>query len=303
MDKIRSLHDAIAQEVEDGMSIAMGCGLESLIPFAASYEIIRQKKNNLTLIAPISDMQFDQLIGAGCAKKIIASWVGNVAAGLGHNYRRAAEAGIPRPIEIEEHSNFTIGLGLQAAATGLSFLPTKTVRGSDFRSGSQFASVRCPFTNEELLAVRAIKPDLAILHMQRADRESNAHAWGNFGVMREAGLAAKRVILTYEEIVDHDVILNDPNRNVIPDFVVTSIVHEPFGSHPSPTQGYTRRDDNFYFEYHKETRSREGFEQWLQKWVLDVKDHRDFLELLGKERMERLRPQGNLFAPAVSFNY
>ena len=303
MDKIRSLHDAIAQEVEDGMSIAMGCGLESLIPFAASYEIIRQKKNNLTLIAPISDMQFDQLIGAGCAKKIIASWVGNVAAGLGHNYRRAAEAGIPRPIEIEEHSNFTIGLGLQAAATGLSFLPTKTVRGSDFRSGNQFASVRCPFTNEELLAVRAIKPDLAILHVQRADREGNAHAWGNFGVMREAAFAAKRVILTCEEIVDHDVILSDPNRNVIPGFVVTSVVHEPFGSHPSPTQGYTRRDDNFYFEYHKETRSREGFEQWLQKWVLDVKDHRGFLELLGKERMERLRPQGNLFAPAVSFNY
>ena len=303
MDKIRSLHDAVAQEVEDGMSIAMGCGLESLIPFAASYEIIRQKKNNLTLIAPISDMQFDQLIGAGCAKKIIASWVGNVAAGLGHNYRRAAEAGIPRPIEIEEHSNFTIGLGLQAAATGLSFLPTKTVRGSDFRSGSQFASVRCPFTNEELLAVRVIKPDVAILHVQRADREGNAHAWGNFGVMREAAFAAKRVILTCEEIVDHDVILSDPNRNVIPGFVVTSVVHEPFGSHPSPTQGYTRRDDNFYFEYHKETRSREGFEQWLQKWVLDVKDHRDFLELLGKERMERLRPQGNLFAPAVSFNY
>ena len=303
MDKIRSLHDAVAQEVEDGMSIAMGCGLESLIPFAASYEIIRQKKNNLTLIAPISDMQFDQLIGAGCAKKIIASWVGNVAAGLGHNYRRAAEAGIPRPIEIEEHSNFTIGLGLQAAATGLSFLPTKTVRGSDFRSENQFASVRCPFTNEELLAVRAIRPDVAILHVQRADREGNAHAWGNFGVMREAGLAAKRVILTCEEIVDHDVILSDPNRNVIPGFVVTSVVHEPFGSHPSPTQGYTRRDDNFYFEYHKETRLREGFEQWLQKWVMDVKDHRGFLELLGKERMERLRPQGNLFAPAVSFNY
>ena len=303
MDKIRSLHDAIAQEVEDGMSIAMGCGLESLIPFAASYEIIRQKKNNLTLIAPISDMQFDQLIGAGCAKKIIASWVGNVAAGLGHNYRRAAEAGIPRPIEIEEHSNFTIGLGLQAAATGLSFLPTKTVRGSDFRSENQFASVRCPFTNEELLAVRAIKPDVAILHVQRADREGNAHAWGNFGVMREAAFAAKRVILTCEEIVDHDVILSDPNRNVIPGFVVTSVVHEPFGSHPSPTQGYTRRDDDFYFEYHTETRSREGFEEWLRKWVLDMKDHRGFLELLGKERMERLRPQGNLFAPAVSFNY
>jgi len=303
MEKLCFLHEAIAAHVQDGMSVAMGCGLESLIPFAASYEIIRQKKRNLTLIAPISDMQFDQLIGAGCVKKIIASWVGNVAAGLGHNYRRAAEAGIPQPIEIEEHSNFTIGLGLQAAAAGLPFLPTRTVKGSHFRSGSQFASVRCPFTDEELLAVRAIQPDVAILHVQRADKGGNVHAWGNFGVMREAAFAAKKVILTCEEIVDHDVILSDPNRNVIPEFLVSSVVHEPFGSHPSPTQGYTRRDDNFYFEYHKATRSRDGFEQWLQKWVLRVKDHREFLNLLGKERVEQLKPRGNLFAPAVSFNY
>jgi glutaconate CoA-transferase subunit A len=303
MDKVRSLHDAVAVDVQDGMSIAMGCGLESLIPFAASYEIMRQNKKHLTLIAPISDMQFDQLIGAGCVKKIIASWVGNVAAGLGHNYRRAAEAGIPNTIEIEEHSNFTIGLGLQAAASGLPFLPTKTVKGSDFRKSDQFSSLRCPFTNEELVAVRAIRPDVAILHVQRADKEGNAHAWGNFGVMREAALAAKKVILTCEEIVEHDVILSDPNRNVIPEFVVSSVVHEPFGSHPSPTQGYARRDDDFYFEYHKATRSREGFLQWLEKWVVGVKDHGAFLDFLGKERVDRLRPQGNLFAPAVSFNF
>ena len=303
MDKVRSLHDAIANDVQDGMSIAMGCGLESLIPFAASCEIIRQRKMNLTLIGPISDMQFDQLIGAGCVKKIIASWVGNVAAGLGHNYRRAAEAGIPNAIEIEEHSNFTIGLGLQAAASGLPFLPTKTVKGSDFRTGEQFSLVRCPFTNEELLAVRAIRPDVAILHVQRADQEGNAHAWGNFGVMREAAMAARKVILTCEEIVDHDVILSDPNRNVIPGFVVSSVVHEPFGSHPSPTQGYARRDDDFYFEYHKATRSREGFEQWVKQNVMNVEDHHAFLELLGKDRVERLKPQGNLFAPRVSFNY
>ncbi len=303
MDKVRSLHDAVADDVHDDDSVAMGCALESLIPFAASYEIIRQKKRNLTLIGPISDMQFDQLIGAGCVKKIIASWAGNVAAGLGHNYRRAAEAGIPQPIEIEEHSNFTIGLGLQAGASGLPFLPTRTVKGSDFRNGSQFASVRCPFTDEELLAVRAIRPDVAVLHVQRADAQGNAQAWGNFGVMREAAMAAKKVILTCEEIVDHEVILSDPNRNVIPGFVVSSVVHEPFGSHPSPTQGYTRRDDNFFFEYHKATRSREGFEKWLQKWVLEVKDHREFLELLGADRVRSLRPQGNLFAPAVSFNY
>jgi glutaconate CoA-transferase subunit A len=303
MDKVRSLHDAIAADVQDDMSVAMGCALESLIPFAGSYEIIRQKKRNLTLIGPISDMQFDQLIGAGCVKKIIASWVGNVAAGLGHNYRRAAEAGLPQRIEIEEHSNFTIGLGLQAAASGLPFLPTRTVKGSDFRGGSQFASVRCPFTNEELLAVRAKQPDGALLHVQRADMEGNAPAWGNFGVMREAAFAAKKVILTCEEIVDHDLILSDPNRNVIPAFLVSSVIHQPFGSHPSPTQGYTRRDDNFYFEYHEATRSREGFEQWLQKWVLGVKDHCEFLELLGKDRLEQLKPDGNLFSPAVSFNY
>ena len=281
----------------------MGCALESLIPFAASHEIIRQKKSELTLIGPISDMQFDQLIGAGCVKKIIASWVGNVAAGLGHNYRRAAELGIPRPIEIEEHSNFTIGLALQAAASGLPFLPTRSIKGSDFAAGRNFnpSLVHSPVMN--LLAVRAIHPDVTILHVQRADREGNAHVWGNFGVMREAAFAAKKVILTCEEIVDHELILRDPNRTLIPGFLVSSVVHQPFGSHPSPAQGYARRDDDFYFEYHKATRTREGFEQWLEKWVLGVDDHDGLLQLLGEDRVNKLRPQGDLFAPAVSFNY
>ena len=303
MSKLRSLHDAIAAEVGDGASIAMGCALESLIPFAASFEIIRQRRKELTLICPISDMQFDQLIGAGCVKKIIASWVGNVAAGLGHNYRRAAENSIPNPIEIEDHSNFTISLGLQAAASGMPFLPTRSVKGSDFATGPQFASIDCPFTGEILLAVRALRPDVAILHVQRADVDGNAHVWGNFGVMREAAFAAKKVILTCEEIVEHEVILSDPNRTVIPGFVVSSVVHEPNGAHPSPTQGYARRDDDFYFDYHKESRTRAGFEQWLDKWVLGVANHREFLALLGQERVDKLRPQGDLFAPAVSFNY
>lgn len=303
MDKVRSLHDAIARDIDDGDSIAMGCGLESLIPFAASYEMIRQKRKNLTLIAPISDMQFDQLIGAGCVKKIIASWVGNVAAGLGHNYRRAAEAGIPQPIEIEEHSNFTIGLGLQAAANGLPFLPTKSIRGSDISRGPQFGSVKCPFTGDELLAVKAISPDVAILHVQRADCEGNAHVWGNFGVMKEAAFAAKKVVVTCEELVDHEVILSDPNRTLVPGFLVSSVVHQPFGSHPSPAQGYTRRDDSFYFKYHKETRLRDGFEKWLQTWVFSVADHREFLARLGKDRVKRLVPQGSLVAAAVSFSY
>ncbi len=302
MNKLCSLSEAISRNVRDGVSVAVGCGLESLIPFAAGYEIIRQKKKDLTLIAPISDIQLDQLIGAGCARKIVAAWVGNVAAGLGHNFRRAMEEGIPHRLEVEEHSNFTIGLGLKAAAMGLPFLPTKTVRGSDFSTGEQFRAVRCPFGGEELLAVRAIVPDVAILHVQRADEEGNAHLWGNLGVSVEAASGAKKVILTCEEIVDHEVILSDPNRTLIQGFLVSSVVHLPFGSHPSPTQGFARRDDDFYFDYHKESRTREGFERWLKKWVSGVKDHREFLARLGEGRVRRLKPEGNLFSPSVSFN-
>jgi glutaconate CoA-transferase, subunit A len=303
MSKLRTLHEAIERDVQDGMTIAMGCALESLIPFAASHEIIRQNRKDLTLVAPISDMQFDQLIGAGCVKKIIASWVGNVAAGLGHNYRRAAESGIPRPIEIEEHSNFTIGLSLQAGAMGVPFLPTRTIQGSDFAESEQFSRMHCPFTGERLIAVRAIRPDLTILHVQRADPDGNAHLWGNFGVMREAALAARKVIVTCEEVVDHAVILSDPNRTVIPGFVVSSVVAQPLGAYPSPTQGYSRRDDDFYFEYHRATRTREGFERWLRDWVLDLADHEAFLDRLGKERIETLRPKTNALAAPASFNY
>ena len=303
MSKVQSLEAAIATHVRDGMSIAMGCGLESLIPFAASHEIIRQGRRELTLIGPISDVQFDQLIGAGSVRKIQASWVGNVAAGLGHNFRRAAEHGQPLPLEIEEHSNFTIGLALQAAAMGLPFLPTRSIKGSDIAHEPHFASVHCPFTGEELIAVRAIRPDLAIVHVQRADDQGNAHLWGNYGVIREAAMAAAKVILTCEELVDHQVILGDPNRTIIPGFTVSSVVHEPNGSYPSPVQGYARRDDDFYFEYHSATRSVEGFQHWLEKYVYGVKNHREFLDLLGPDRRERLKPEIPLFAPAVSFNY
>ena len=301
MSKVCTLREAISS-IEDGMAVAMGCGLESLIPFAASYEMIRQEKRDLTLIAPISDMQFDQLIGAGCAKKVIAAWVGNVAAGLGHNFRRAMEEGIPGPLEVEEHSNFTIGLGFKAGAMGLPYLPTRTALGSDFASGAHFTPITCPFTGERLLAVRALVPDVAILHVQRADREGNAHLWGNLGVVREAALAAKRVILTCEEVVDHELILSDPNRTVIPGFLVSNVVHVPFGSHPSPTQGYARRDDDFYFDYHRQSRSLKGFQEWLQKWVFGAGDHEGYLELLGKERREKLTPGKELFSPPVNFS-
>jgi glutaconate CoA-transferase subunit A len=301
MSKICTLREAVFS-IEDGGAVAMGCGLESLIPFAAGYEIIRQKKRDLTLVAPISDIQFDQLIGAGCARKIVAAWVGNVAAGLGHNFRRAMEEGIPRPLEVEEHSNFTIALGLKAAGMGLPYLPTRTALGSDFSGAPHFRAITCPFTGERLLAVRAVAPDVAILHVQRADSEGNAHVWGNLGVMREAAYAAKRVILTCEEVVDHEVILSDPNRTLIPGFLVSHVVDASFSSHPSPTQGYARRDDDFYFDYHRQSRSLEGFQEWLQKWVFGAGDHEGYLDLLGKERREKLKPGRELFSPAVNFS-
>ena len=233
MPKLRSLRDAIAEEVEDGMSVFMGAALESLIPFAAGYELIRQRKRDLTLMTTISDMQFDQLIGAGCARRVCGAWVGNVAAGLGHNFRRAVERQEPGPLAVDNHSNFSIALGLKAAAMGVPFLPTRTLMGSDFREEDSFAGVVCPFTDEKLLAVRAVKPDVAILHVQRADEEGNAHVWGNLGVTQDAAMAAGKVVLTCEEIVPHEVILSDPNRTLVPGFLVAAVVRVPFGSHPA----------------------------------------------------------------------
>lgn len=303
MPKLRSLRDVIAREVEDGMSVFMGAALESLIPFAAGYEIMRQRKRGLTLMTTISDMQFDQIIGAGCADKVCGAWVGNVAAGLGHNYRRAVERGEPGPLAVENHSNFSIALGLKAAAMGVPYLPTRTLMGSDFGEEASFAGVQCPFTGERLLAVRAVKPDVAVLHVQRADAEGNAHVWGNLGVTQDAAMAAGKVVLTCEEIVPHEVILSDPNRTLIPGFLVAAVACVPLGSHPSPTQGYSRRDDGFYFDYHARSRDRSGFEEWLDHWVLGVEDHHGYIERLGSERVAGLEPRDHHMAAPVSYAF
>src|SRR5689334_2938764 len=169
------MNEAIARCVPDGASVALGMALEAAIPFAAGQEMIRQRRRDLELIGPISDMLFDQLIGAGCVRRIIAAWVGNVSAGLGHNYRRAVEHGVPRSLELEEHSNFSVGLGLHAAAMGVPYLPTRTLLGSDL----SLHNPRLVRDADGLLRVAAIEPDVAILHVQRADELGHAHCWGN----------------------------------------------------------------------------------------------------------------------------
>ncbi|HLH23717.1 MAG TPA: CoA-transferase [Chloroflexota bacterium] len=316
-DKLCTMREAVARLVPDGASVVMGTALESLIPFAAGHELIRQRRRDLTLVGPISDMLFDQLIGAGCAARVIAAWVGNVSAGLGHNYRRAAEHGIPRPLAIVDHSNYTLALALLAGAHGVPYLPTRStlgsnlldsnptlrvVRGQGSGAGSQGPD-EGPFASEPLVLVPALEPDVAILQVQRADADGNAHAWGNLGVTREAGLASQRVILVAEEIVPREVILSDPNRVLLPGFRVDAVVHEPFGAHPSPVQGYYGRDNAYFDEYHAATRTPEGFASWLATWVEGVPDRAGYLARLGEARRQALLPREHRYAAPVDYGY
>jgi glutaconate CoA-transferase subunit A len=299
-----ALGEAIDRYLADGMSVVMGTGLEGFIPFAAGHEIIRQGKRDLTLIGPISDILFDQLIGAGCVRKVIAAWVGNVSAGSAYNYRRAVEEGIPRPVEVEDHTNFTIALSLHAAALGIPFIPARTALGSDVqRRNANLLETSCPYTGEKLIAVRAIQPDVAIVHVQRADESGNCHLWGNLGVTIDAVRASRAVIVTAEEIVPSDVILSDPNRTVIPGTFVTAVVHEPWGAHPSPVVGFYNRDSDFFHEYHRQTVTREKFLEWLNEWVLGVKNRDAYLEQLGQRRLQSLRPKKSARSVPVEFGY
>lgn len=304
MNKLLPMSEAIARYVPDGASVALGLALEPLIPFAAGHEIIRQQRRNLTLIGPISDILFDQLIGAGCVEKIRAAWVGNVSEGLGHCYRRATEKSIPRAITTEDHSNFSIALALLAASLGSPYIPTRTLLGSDIiRKNPTFRQEVSPIDGTPLLLVPAVKPDVTIIHVQRSDEEGNAHLWGNVGICEEAFLAARDVILVAEEIVPHEVIVSDPNRVLGPSFKVRAVVHEPWGAHPSTVQGYHGRDHAFYHEYHQRTRTLEGFQQWLDEWVLQLPTRADYVAKLGEERIARLRVKEHRYATPVDYGY
>jgi glutaconate CoA-transferase subunit A len=302
MSKLRSMHDAIAEFVPDGSSVATGLQMEQMIPFAAGHEIIRQQKRGLTLIGPISDILFDQLIGSGCVERIIAAWVGNVMMGSAYNFRRGVEQ---NGLKVFNLSNFAVALALQAGAMGVPFLPTKTALGTDTAKGNHFFyQIFSPFEpKESLWAVRALNPDVTIVHVQRADSEGNAHCWGNFGVMIEGVRAAKRVILVAEEIVAPEVIASDPNRTVIPGFLVNAVVECAFGAHPSPVQGYYSRDNDFFREYHKQTKSEAESDTWLDRWVHGVPDRESYLKELGAGRVEALEVKQHAYAAQADFGY
>jgi glutaconate CoA-transferase subunit A len=302
--KISTMKDAITALIKDGDSVAMGTALEAAIPFAAGHEIIRQKKRDLTLIGPISDILFDQMIGSGCVKRIIAAWVGNVIMGVGYNMRRAAEQGIPREIDVEDHTNFTISLALHAGSLGIPFIPTKSLLGTGMMEGKHpFKEMRCPFTGERLALVPALRPDVAILQAQRADEEGNTHVWGGSGVTKEAALAARKVIVVVEEVVSKRVVRRDPNRTLIPGFLVHAVVPEPWGALPSPVQGYYNRDHETYIRYHQQSRKRGDYERWLEAWVFGVEDRKEYLIRLGKEKLNFLRVKRTRKSSAVEYGY
>jgi glutaconate CoA-transferase subunit A len=299
--KLIPLSDAIGRFVPDGSSVAAGLGLEGSIPFAAGHEIMRQRKRGLTLIGPISDMLFDQMIGAGCVQRVQAAWVGNVITGSGYNFRRAVESGALR---VEDHSNLTIAMALKAAAMGVSFMPVRTALGSDLiASHPGLKPIACPFTGGPLAAVAAIAPDVTLIHVQRADASGSAHAWGNLGVMRDACLAARHVVITTEEIVPTAVITSDPNRVIIPAFRVSAVCHVPWGAHPSPVPGFYNRDHQAFIDYRDGSKTPEAFARWQERWVDTPKSHEDYLKLLGAERMSELALRNHLFSAPADYGY
>ncbi len=284
------MQEAVTRFVPDGASVCMGTALEALIPFAAGHELIRQRRRDLTLIGPISDILFDQMIGAGCVRRIVAAWVGNVSAGLGYNYRRAVEHGIPHPIAVEDHSNLSMAVGLQAAAMGAPYIPTRSLLGTGLvESNPTFRQASDPFSGDAVVLIPALRPDVAILHVQRADAEGHAHCWGTLGVTRQAALAAARVIIVAEEIWPRERILSDPGLVLAPTLKVAAVVHEPWGAYPSPVQGCYGRGHDFYHRYHEDTRTVDGTRAWLDRWVYGVPDWKGFLAALGAAALDAVR--------------
>ncbi|MFD2419570.1 CoA transferase subunit A [Amycolatopsis pigmentata] len=265
MAEIMSLRDAVASLVHDGDTVALE-GFTHLIPHAAGQEIIRQRRRDLTLVRMTPDVIYDQLIGAGCARKLIFSWGGNPGVGSLHRFRDAVQNSWPAPLEIEEHSHAGMANRYVAGASGLPFAVLRGYTGTDLpRHTDTIKPITCPFTGERLTAVPALNPDVAVVHAQRADRAGNVQIWGLVGVQKEAVLSAKRSLVTVEEIVDE--LTPVPGGMVLPAWAVTAVAEVPRGAHPSYAQGYYERDNEYYEYWDSVGRDRDSFQRWLDEKV------------------------------------
>jgi glutaconate CoA-transferase subunit A len=296
------MHDAVASLVEDGATLVIE-GFTHLICFAAAHEIIRQRRRNLTLCRLTPDLIYDQMIAAGCARKLVFSWAGNPGAGSLHAFRRAAEGKEgAAPLELEEYSHFGMVARFSAGAARLPFWPLRDYMGTDLPAANpRIRSVDCPFTGESLAAVPALNPDVTIVHAQRADAAGNTQIWGLLGVQKEAAFASRRVIVVVEELVDESVIRGDPNRTIIPGTVVDAVVVEPWGAHPSYAQGFYDRDNEFYVGWEAISRDPRALARYLAETVYGLRDRAEYLEK-NPGLVERLRARERLCA-GVNYGY
>lgn len=299
--KLMSMNEAISRFVHDGDVIVIE-GFTHLICFAAAHEIIRQQRRELTVCRLTPDLIYDQLIGAGCVRRLIFSWAGNPGAGPLYAFRRAVEKGIPNALELEEYSHFGMVARLAAGAARLPFYPLRNYMASDLpRVNPQIRQVTCPFTGENLAAVPALNPDTAIIHVQRVDETGNAHVWGLLGVQKEAAFASRHTIVVAEEIVSEDVIRSDPNRTLIPGMIVDAVVCEPFGCHPSYTQGYYDRDNDFYVRWREISNDVGQLNSYLDEWVYGVRNRAHYVEKMGAS-LARLKARAHYSEP-VNYGY
>ena len=299
--KIMAMDEAIRRFVHDGAVIIIE-GFTHLICFAAAHEIIRQRRRNLTLCRLTPDLIYDQLIGAGCVQRLVFSWAGNPGAGPLYALRRAVEQGIPNSIELEEYSHYGMVARLTAGAAKLPFYPLRNYKGSDLpRVNPLIKTIACPFTGEELAAVPALNPDTAIIHVQRADENGNAQVWGLIGVQKEAAFASRNTIVVAEEIVPESVIRSDPNRTLIPGLIVSAVVHEPFGCHPSFAQGFYDRDNEFYVRWREISEDEASFNRYLEEWVHGVRDRGEYVRRMGAD-LDRLKARAHYCEP-VNYGY
>jgi glutaconate CoA-transferase, subunit A len=299
--KLMTMDEAIRRFVHDGDVIVIE-GFTHLICFAAAHEIIRQRRRDLTLCRLTPDLIYDQLIGAGCARRLVFSWAGNPGAGPLYALRRAVEQGIPNSIELEEYSHFGMVARLTAGAAKLPFYPLRNYKGSDIpRVNPSIKTITCPFTGEELAAVPALNPDTAIIHAQRADENGNAQIWGLIGVQKEAAFSSRNTIIVAEEIVAESVIRSDPNRTLIPGLIVSAVVHEPFGCHPSFAQGFYDRDNDFYVRWREISKDESLFNRYLEEWVYGLRDRGEYVRRIGSDK-DRLKARRHYCEP-VNYGY
>ncbi len=301
--KLLPTEEVIKKFVNDGDLLSFG-GFTHGIPFALGHEMIRQKKKNLKVCKETPDLLVDQMIASGCVKHTIFSWAGNPGVGLLHAFRRAVEKGIPQPITCEEYTHFIMAARYFAGASGIPFIPISAgVVGSDLvKHRKNLKTMDCPYTGKKLCLVPAINPDVAVIHAQRADKEGNVQMWGIFGSNKEIAMASEKVVVSVEEIVDEEIVRRDPNRTIIPSFHVDAVMEEPWGAHPSYTQGYYDRDNGFYIEYGETTRTVEGMETFLNEWVHGVENRREYVKKLGAEKILKLMVKPYLSFP-VNYGY